>query len=562
MPEGFHTMDTPLEAEVPDRKEESGLDRRSFLTRLTGAAAAAAAPAIALAVATVPAPPRGSGSPASDAALRAENAYRVRLDAARMARARPPAQQRSNGDEERYPNRIESFSKGLPHDDLGEVDPHAYETLLRAIRSRDPVDFERIILGQGRKLTSPQSGLGFDLEGADSHQMALPPAPRFDSAQIAGEACELYWMALLRDVSFTDYGSDPHVAEAAAELSTMSDFRGPRVGAKVTPATLFRGFTAGDLIGPWMSQFLLQDIAMGALHIPQRMETVLPGYDYLTSYSEWLAFQRGFLAGSGGLFDDTPRYIRNLRDLARWVHVDALYQAYLHATLILMSMNAPLSPGLPPVTSVTQAGFVDFGGPHILSMMTEVATRALKCVWYQKWFVHRHLRPEQLGGRIHNQKTARTSYPLHRDILNSAAVAYTRELHGTYLLPMAFPEGCPTHPSYGAGHATVAGACTTMVKAFFDESFVLRSPVVPNDDGTALVPYEGPDLTVGNELNKVAANVGLGRNGAGVHWRSDYQESLKLGEALAISVLEEQKACYNETFEWRFTKLDGTRVVI
>jgi hypothetical protein len=29
------------------------------------------------------------------------------------------------------------------------------------------------------------------------------------------------------------------------------------------------------------------------------------------------------------------------------------------------------------------------GSPHILSWVTEVATRALKAVWYQKWFVHR-----------------------------------------------------------------------------------------------------------------------------------------------------------------------------
>ncbi len=33
-------------------------------------------------------------------------------------------------------------------------------------------------------------------------------------------------------------------------------------------------------------------------------------------------------------------------------------------------------------------------------------------------------------------------------------------------LPMAFQEGSPMHPSYGAGHATVAGACVTILKAY------------------------------------------------------------------------------------------------
>ena len=196
-------------------------------------------------------------------------------------------------------------------------------------------------------------------------------------------------------------------------------------------------------------------------------------------------------------------------------------------------------------------------------MLTEVATRALKAVWYQKWFVHRHLRPEEYSGRVHLQKTGGASYPLHTEILSSPVLDAVHRAYGSYLLPMAFPEGSPTHPSYGAGHATVAGACTTMVKAFFDESFVIPNPVVPNSDGTGLVPYSGPALTAGNELDKVAANVAIGRNGAGVHWRSDYAESVLLGEAVAITVLQEQKACYNQQdFAWTLTKFDGSTITI
>ena len=128
---------------------------------------------------------------------------------------------------------------------------------------------------------------------------------------------------------------------------------------------------------------------------------------------------------------------------------------------------------------------------------------------------------------------------------------------------MAFPEGSPLHPAYGAGHATVAGACTTMLKALFNESFVIPNPVVPDATGTALVPYSGPALTVGNELNKLAANVGVGRNIAGVHWRSDYEESLKLGEQVAISMLRDQRSCYTETFSgYSLTKFDGTTVTV
>ena len=117
--------------------------------------------------------------------------------------------------------------------------------------------------------------------------------------------------------------------------------------------------------------------------------------------------------------------------------------------------------------------------------------------------------------------------------------------NGSYLLPMAFPEGSPTHPSYGAGHATVAGACVTVLKAFFDESFVIPNPVEASRDGLSLQPYSGTPLTVGGELNKLASNVATGRNIAGVHWRSDAIESLKLGEEVAIRYLREEHHCFN-----------------
>lgn len=544
------------------------LDRRDFVRRFGTGAAAAALGATGLATDIAKADedpgPRGGSCPdrIPPETTREGRAYHARVNAATMAQRRPNVTQSTNGDEERYPDRIASYSKGLPHDALGQVDLGAYDTFLRALRSGDPADFERITLGLGRKLTSPQAGLAFDLEGADSHHLAIPAAPRFDSAEIAGEAAEVYWMALLRDVPFTSYDSDPGVAAAAEDLSRFSVFKGPKSGGRVTAGTIFRGMTKGDLVGPWLSQFLIQDIPFGALTIPQRINTVVARRDYMTSFPDWLAVQRGYEAGGTDVFDSTPRYMRNLRDLAQWVHVDALYQAYLQGALILMGMGAPLSPGLPPVKSVTQIGFAEFGGPHILSMLTEIATRALKAVWYQKWQVHRHLRPEAYGGRVHLRKIGFTPYPVHDEILSSAALDAVYQANRSYLLPMAFPEGSPTHPSYGAGHATVAGACTTMVKAFFDESFVIRNPVVPNADGTALVPYSGPPLTAGNELDKVAANVGIGRNAAGVHWRSDYTESLLLGEAVAICVLQEQKACYNQDFTWTLTKFDGTTITL
>ena len=83
------------------------------------------------------------------------------------------------------------------------------------------------------------------------------------------------------------------------------------------------------------------------------------------------------------------------------MHYDALYEAYLNACLILLGLGAPFDPGLPflgPDVEDKQEGFASFGGPHILTLVTEVATRALKAVRYQKYNIHRRLRPEALAG--------------------------------------------------------------------------------------------------------------------------------------------------------------------
>jgi hypothetical protein len=543
------------------REVRSALGRRSFLR---GAAAGTVSAIIADRA-------RGAGAPApadvlskegSPTSNRRRKAFEIREKAAQMARSRPRVEHLGNGDEDELPGFVGNFSKGLVHNGLGEVDPAAYASLLTAIRSGRPADFERIHMGVGPRLVNPQAGLAFDLEGADSHHLRVRPAPRLASAEAAAEMAEMYWLALLRDVDFAEYDSHALAADASSDLSRFSDFRGPKQSGRVVPGTLFRGITEGDLVGPFISQFLLRDVELGALRFPQRMETVFPAVDYLTDFDSWLTAQSGPARFAPQPRDPVKRYIRNLRDLGQWVHLDQLYQAYFQACLVLIESGCPIDEQLPAAKWQVQVGFVEFGAPHIMTLVTEVATRALKAAWFQKWFVHRRLRPEEFGARVHNHLSGRASYPLNGEILESPVVEKVRSRWGSYLLPQAFPEGCPAHPSYAAGHATVAGACVTVLKAFFDEAFTLVFPVVPNTDGTELVPYDGPELTVGNELNKLAANVGIGRNGAGVHWRSDYSESIALGEQVAITLLEEQKLCFNEPFSWSLTRFDGSSVTI
>ena len=82
----------------------------------------------------------------------------------------------------------------------------------------------------------------------------------------------------------------------------------------------------------------------------------------------------------------------------------------------------PVNPGNPYVTSLTQDGFGTLGDPYFAALVPEVAAIALKAVWFQKWYVHRRLRPEAFGGLVHNRLANKIAYPLHADVLNSDAM--------------------------------------------------------------------------------------------------------------------------------------------
>ncbi|GAC1301932.1 MAG: vanadium-dependent haloperoxidase [Vulcanimicrobiaceae bacterium] len=514
--------------------------------------------------------------------LRNDDARDRRVAAATFQHEVPLPDHIANGDEAAYANRIANFSKGLPHNDLGEVDPAAYDKLLLAVSSQKAADFENIPMGEPdlakrRKLVNPQAGIAYDFAGADCAHLAMPPAPAFNSAEQAGELIENYWMALTRDVPFTDYATNELTLAAAKEISGLSDFRGPKDAAtnEVTPATLFRGLTAGDLAGPYISQLMLRAAMFGADIIDQKIVTTMPGSDHMRSYPTWLAVQRGTKQPKE-TYDPVRRYIRNGRDLSQFVHIDVLFQGYFDACLLLGTpvaeggIGAPLNPGNPYAKSKNQEGFATFGAPHIKGILGEIAVRALKAVWYQKWFVHRRMRPEVFAARVHNLRLHPSlGYDIHADATGGDALDRLRSKNHTSLLPMAFFEGSPLHPSYGSGHATVGGACVTILKWFFDENAPVANPLVPGtrDDGQSLVPYDGIDadeLTVGGECNKLASNIGIGRNISGVHWRSDYQASLKLGEDVAIATLQDFRTSLNEDFGGcTFTKFDGvTKVTI
>ncbi|MES0213680.1 vanadium-dependent haloperoxidase [Mesorhizobium sp. M0028] len=364
-------------------------------------------------------------------------------------------------------------------------------------------------------------------------------------------------------------------------------------------------------------------VGFGTLRLSQRQRTVLPDTDYLytpttdRSGENWHGVHNGDRSAIGSdafdfppepsgsapisdreierAFNDTQLFIRNPRDGANYVHFDKIYQEYLVAACILLAglprvgdtqvlantlnngqpdeisfLNALVSEfgdvrdqllnyGNPYRTAKAQVGFATFGLTHIVTLLSEVSTRAHKAGWYHKWG-WRRLRPEEFAGRIQvNLSTQRqpsmpARHPISTDIdpARTSVFDLLKSKHrvNSYLLPLAFPEGCPTHPAYPSGHATAAGACVTVLKALFNETYDMTgvdNPIyVPDFTGKFLVPAaEQKVLSVGGELNKLASNITTFREFAGVHWKSDSIQGMLVGEQVALKILIEQTASAN-----------------
>lgn len=552
-----------------------------------------------------------------------------------------------------------SFHKTLPHNEYGEVNEAEFIKLVDATHG-DGSGFAVVCPGvQGylaskkpktAAFTNPQGGLASDQLTHHPASYSMPPAPTVLSKSTAVEMTELYWMALTRDVAFDEFHTNPCVSMAAKELNQLfkdavAETKDPghlKAGidlpgaegklAEITPQNLFRLGLPGEDVGPFVSQFFLRNAAYGTQTIDAKIRPYKKERNYLTSFDKWLAAQNSGRDQNGqdysqanedskDNFELNCRFISTPRDLARFVNKDALHQAYFNATIILLSGGASWTPGNPYADmnglGKREAGFGVLGGPHILALVSEVATRALKVIWSQKWQVNLRLRPEAYGGLVHVQNlgsplmnNGKRPYGLPSIAANSKAAKKVKGMNdGTLLLPMAFTPGSPTHPSYGAGHATVAGACVTVLKAFFQtfetvtqngkeidapirfvydevtnpkglqersEPYGPKCPIktwIPGvkvgknkepDEGT-LTPLDDDivkKLTIEGELNKLAMNVAMGRSIGGVHWRSDNTRSLILGEALAAEILADITTDANEKpcFEFRSfaRKADGT----
>nr|CAF04025.1 vanadium-dependent iodoperoxidase 1 [Laminaria digitata] len=528
-----------------------------------------------------------SGTPAE----RAANALNQRIEFAETEfTASEGTLHLNNGDR----SSAATFHKSLPHDSLGQVNSEDFDLLMECIAQGDFDTCELVPAGDDGRLSNPLGGIAVEMAGAAGPALTLPPASAINSEDLAAQMAEQYWMALTRDVPFSQYGEDEATVAAADNLATMPGFA-DIVGVAVDPETrradpqsqLFRSSAFGVETGPFISQLLVKDFTIDSITVTPMQKTFAPGADYMTDYDEWLSIQNGGSPDSEADLDDEDRYIRNSRDLSRLVATDTVNTEAYRAALILLDPDqgadgraAISAPGLngPYADSSRQAGFVNYGVSHLMRLVG-TAELAQKSAWYQKWNVHMFVRPEAFGGSIHNVLLGKLDVEIapsllkNTDLLDRVA-ARNGEINGrpgvldrTYLLSQALPEGSPTHPSYPAGHATQNGAFATVLKALVGlerGSVCFNDPVFPDDEGLTLLPYTGDDgnncLTFEGEINKLAVNVALGRNMLGVHWRIDSELGLLLGETAAVRILQQEAVAYPENAGYEFRLMSGKTI--
>ncbi|MEO0869355.1 MAG: hypothetical protein AAFY17_13115 [Cyanobacteria bacterium J06642_11] len=249
------------------------------------------------------------------------------------------------------------------------------------------------IVSKLRQWEAPTAGVVYELQGPDPQAVTMPPAPPLlddnnnVNPELALEMAEVYELAVLRDQSFNAFEAGKATGEiesALARLNALS-YVGDQTGRprKVDDQgvfdaqTLFRGSSPGVEVGPYLSQFLLigntdinlntngigggsvaeGKITYGVLQIDQKVPVAEPCRDYMVTMPDYVEVQRGIRPdretygakkGQQVFAPDRPprRFISTPRDLATYVHYDALYEAYLNACIILLGMGTPFDPAL------------------------------------------------------------------------------------------------------------------------------------------------------------------------------------------------------------------------
>lgn len=379
------------------------------------------------------------------------------------------------------------FSKGWPHDEAGRPAPQFWLWLKEFLSGNNVTARKISEAWQNKKYVNPYID-DFDRVDQDVVDRLQLRPPVFDSPAHVTSMLKVYKMSELRDTK---------------------------------PVRI--------------SYFLTEPFFDGAARHDQNYGQYEKGRDYGTDLMSYQEIQNGTVNAPRPEFCSFGKLTDSYRALATFVHNDCMSQ-YRHAHQILAQVGAAKNPGM---VTEGEISFIINGDAENAGLVGQ-GIRALKAAWLVKW-PHFFIRPETYAGLSVQDPSAVPNLTAAID-----SKIDNEDDHGRgRLLPLAFPEGSPTHSEYVPGHSALSGYQATIIKARWDENFIL-----PNGQ------------TIRSEADQLAEDIGIGRVWAGVHYDFSHRDGLRLGEAVAIKVLTEALQNVKIKCHLRFTKFDGTTVVL
>lgn len=446
------------------------------------------------------------------------------------------------------------YTKGLVHDTEGNVENGGVMALLDALGARDNDKLERLILSNGCRLLDPSAAWANDLIGKSINVYRYSKIPGLSSEILASNMLELYCMVLVRDVKFSAYGGDEKIKQCCEYLNQLGGIAFYPKG--LIGDYMFRVPIGGSMMGLYVSQFLYRDVRIGGFIHKQKYMTPIEGIDYMVSWESAIRAQNGEVTKKLAGMNPGARYIVTGRDLAYYGYVSNIYDPYYNAIRILEHLGIPRR----AKGSKTQQRYINGGVADVEAVLGMVGRNALLAAWYTKWN-GMGVRPEAVGIEVERIfKTGHNPCSISDTLLKNSVLPAIYNKQKSYLLPQVYPEGAPLCPGYPSGAATVAGACVTVLKFFYECNHDIEI-MQPDADGKYLIKT-GKKVTVSAELDKLASNIAYSRAWAGVNFWVDIIAGLKKGERVALSCLSDLVHRYPDKFSITIRRFNDKLAII
>ncbi|VBB17578.1 PAP2 superfamily protein [Yasminevirus sp. GU-2018] len=440
------------------------------------------------------------------------------------------------------------FKKGLIQSSDKRVTRKNVRTFYKAVENNDLKKLVSVV-NPSLKVVDPLCFYSKQTYGPLCNTTVVDPPHSYSSREFALNMLELYFMYLMRDVKFSEWSSYP-IYSQCMDLMKSHD--------KKTRFNLRMNNKANNINDNtyYVSQFLLQPVPYWQGGMDNKIKPYKHGSDTLTTIELYEQLHHYGVVPTIDIGPEaTRRYIVTGRDLATMVHKDHPIQVTLGAYKLLNGVYPESKKIFNKTLPITP--FVDNGQPLIELLITMASMCVLRSAWYHKYHTFRVLRPEEFGYNVEKEIGKFNDVVLDKNNVILKEVNYRI---GSHLLPGVYPEGCPAHPSFPSGHAVLAGAGITIIKAFFDEDYEIPH-MIPNSAGDTL-ETTSEKVKVGDELNKLAFNMAFGRNWAGIHYRMDAENGIKLGEHVAISILRDYVKGCNAPVKFTFRSYFGDKITI